>query len=80
MGKLLSFILIFFVISIIACQPAKEKVMEKKQVTIEKPAATGDAAVDAVGKDINNVDSIDKDLSADQLSNLDSGLSDVEKI
>ena len=42
--------------------------------------ATGDAAVDAVGNGLNNVDSVDKDLNSDDLSQLDSGFTDVENI
>lgn len=43
-------------------------------------AATGDAAVDAVGNDLNSVDSVEKDLGIDELSDLDSGLSDIQNI
>ena len=41
---------------------------------------TGDAAVDTVGKDLNNVDGIEKDLSTEDLNDLDAGLADVENI
>ena len=39
-----------------------------------------DAAVDAVGKDLNSTDTVANDLSTDTLGNLDSGLSDVQNI
>jgi len=41
---------------------------------------TGDAAVDAVGNDLTNVDAVEKDLGTDELSDLDSGLADVQNI
>lgn len=41
---------------------------------------TGDPAVNAVGKDLGNVDSVEKDLGADELGDLDSGLADVQNI
>jgi len=85
MKKILLSMLVLIIISVAACQQAaKEPVMEKKPDVMEKaPAtitATGDTAVDAVGNGLNNVDSVDEDLSADELSDLDSGLSDVENI
>ena len=84
MKKTLLSILIILIISIVACKPAAQvpskDVMEKKTDAMGKPAATGDAAVDAVGNDLNNVDSVEKDLSTNELNDLDSGLSDVENI
>ena len=83
MRKLLSFILILLVISIIACQPAKKEAMEKKDAAMEKtkPAiGTGEAVVDAVENDLNSINNVEKDLSSDELSDLYSGLSDVENI
>lgn len=48
----------------------------------EKPKVetTGDPAVNSVGKDLGNVDSVEKDLGADELGDLDSGLADVQNI
>ena len=84
MKKILISILILLIISIVACQPAKQEVMEKKEQAMEKEVpkveATGEAAVDAVGNDLTNVDKVDKDLSTDELSDLDSGLSEVQNI
>ena len=54
----------------------KGDVMQKT----EAPVATGDAAVDSVGKDLNSVDIVEKDLGTDELSDLDSGLSDIQNI
>ena len=72
MKRILLSIFILLLISIAACQPAKKEVTQA--------TATGDAAVDAVGKDLNNTDNVEKDLSTDNLGNLDSGLSDVQNI
>lgn len=83
--------LILLIISIVACQPAKQEVMEKKEQAMEKevqamekevPKAetTGEAVVDAVGNDLTNVNNVEKDLSADELGDLDSGLADVQNI
>ena len=53
--------------------------MEKAPET-PKVETTGEAVVDAVGSDLNNVDNVEKDLSADELGDLDSGLADVQNI
>lgn len=83
MKKAFLFVIVILLIFIAACKPAAQApggdVMQKKDI-VEKPAATGDAAVDAVGSDLNNVNNVEKDLSADDLNDLDSGLSDVENI
>lgn len=85
MNKILLSVFILLLISVAACQQAaKEPVMEKKGDVMQKPepptVATGDAAVDAVGKDLNVVDTVEKDLSVDELSDLDSGLADIQNI
>jgi len=84
MKKILYLVIVLLIISIVACQQVPKKdfkdVMKKKEVTIEMPATTGDAAVDAVGNDLNNIGTVDKDLSADELADLDSGLQDVQNI
>lgn len=74
MKKILLSFFILVLISIVACQKAVKK------VETPKVEATGDAAVDAVGNDLNNVDSVEKDLSGDNLSDLDSGLQDIQNI
>ncbi|MBI2650235.1 hypothetical protein HYX04_02885 [Candidatus Woesearchaeota archaeon] len=83
-NKIVLVILFIFLIFLIACQQAaKEPVMEKKADAMEKApatAATGEAAVDAVGSDLTNVDAVEKDLSSDELSDLDAGLTDVQNI
>ncbi len=85
MKKILLSIIVLMIISIVACQQAaKEPVMQKKADVMEKaPAttiATGEAVVDAVGNGITNVNTVEKDLSADELSDLDAGLTDVQNI
>ena len=81
MKKQILFIFILMIVFIAACQQAVQKeAAQKRPAEAPKTAATGDAAVDAVGKDINNVNSVEKDLGTDQLGDLDSGLADVQKI
>ncbi|MBI2659419.1 hypothetical protein HYX05_04970 [Candidatus Woesearchaeota archaeon] len=84
MKKILLSMLVLMIVSVAACQQAaKEPVMDKEpDVMVKAPATatTGDAAVDAVGNDLTNVDSVDKELSADELSDLDAGLADVQNI
>ena len=85
MKKILLSVFILLVISIAACQQAaKEPVMEKKEGAMQKEApkaeATGEAAVDAVGNDLTRVNNVENDLSADELSDLDAGLADVQNI
>ena len=74
MNRLVTFILIVLLISIVACKQAKQP-----QDVMEKPKTT-DAAVDAVGKDLNNVNSVENDLNIDELNDLDSGLVDIDNI
>lgn len=81
MKKILLSILILIVVFTVACQQAaKQGVMEKKTTEAPKTQTTGDAAVDAVGKDLSNVNSVEKDLNTDGLNDLDSGLGEVENI
>lgn len=82
-NKILIAILSLALILLIACQQAakevKQDVMEK---VAETPQAetTGEAVVDSVGNDLNTVNSVEQDLSDEQLGDLDSGLADIEKI
>lgn len=85
MKKIFLFIFVLMVISIIGCQQAvKKEVMEKKEeakvTETPKVDTTGEAVVDAVGSDLNNVNNVEKDLSDDELSDLDSGLADIANI
>lgn len=75
MKKAISAVLIFLVISIAACQPAKKEVKAET-----KFGATGEAAVDAVGNDLNNADNVENDLDSSELNELDSGFEDVQSI
>ncbi|MEK6983841.1 MAG: hypothetical protein AABX33_04675 [Nanoarchaeota archaeon] len=86
----IAMVLSILVIILAACQPAKKDVITNEELTKIKedmtkttPAqqgTTGNAAVDAVGKDLNQVSNEEKELSTDQLGDLDSGLNDVENI
>lgn len=85
MKKMLLSIFVIMLISIVACQKAvKKEVMEKKEEAkvTESPKVdtTGEAVVDAVGNDLNNVNNVEKDLGDDELSDLDSGLADIQNI
>jgi len=87
MKKTLLSIFILMIIFIVACQQtAKQGIIEKKADVMEKlPEApkietTGEAVVDSVGSDLNNINSVEKDLSADELSDLDSGFVDIQNI
>lgn len=84
MKKALLSILILLIISIVACQQAaKAPVTEKEgamQKEVPKAETTGEAAVDAVGNGLTNVDAVEKDLSSDDLSDVDAGLADVQNI
>lgn len=86
MRKLLTLFFILMVVSIVSCRQAAEKgVMEKKDMGKAPPETpkvetTGETVVDAVGNDLNNINSIEKDLSTDEFSDLDSGLADVQSI
>lgn len=74
-------ILIIFLIFLVACTQTATKeapsTKETKGVT-QIPPVAGDAAVDAVGKDLGSTDSVEKDLNADNIN--DSGLSDIQNI
>lgn len=74
MKKIMLIILSIFLIFIIACQQTIKK------GEVPDVGASGDAAVDSVGSSLNNVDSIEKELNTDELSNLDSGFQDVQNI
>ena len=80
MKKILFLILVIVSLFAVGCQKAGTGVVENKAPIEETTATTTDAIVDSVGNDINNVDSVDKDLSSDDLSGLDSGLNDVQTI
>lgn len=71
-------VLLIILLFLVACkQTVKEEVMKKETPKVE---VTGDAAVDSVGNDLNNVDSVENELNVDELNDLDSGLSDIENI
>ena len=80
MRKILLSIFILTLVFIIACQQAAKKEAGTAATSTPKVETPGDAAVDSVGNDLNNVDSVEKDLNADDLSNLDSGLNDTQSI
>lgn len=78
MKKTVLVVFMLLVVFITACQAPKKDTAVTKPAAVEKPVE--DAAVNSVGAGINNVDSVENDLNADELSDLDSGLSDIENI
>lgn len=74
MKKILFLMFVLIILSVSACKQAVKK------VEAPKVEATGDATVDSIGKDISSIDNIEKDLSVDELKDLDSGLSEVQNI
>jgi len=78
MKKVMFALFLLIIISLTACQAPKKDVVEKESGAIQKPVE--DAAVNSVGSGINNVDSVDNDLNSDELSGIDSGLTDIENI
>ncbi|HLG24699.1 MAG TPA: hypothetical protein VI564_07260 [Candidatus Nanoarchaeia archaeon] len=80
MKKILIIAFVLMIVVLAACQ--KQAAEVKKQDTSGDSAASqaSDKAVDSIGTDINNVDSIDAELSTDELNDMDAGLSDVENI
>ena len=78
MRKLKCLFLMLMLLSVVACQKAKPA--EVMDLPEQKTDAAKDAAVDSVGTDIDNVDTVDDDLNTDDLGELDSGLADIESI
>ena len=76
MGKLKCLFLMLMLLSVVACQKGKTTGVND----LAPQNTSEDAAVNSVGNDITNADSVEKDLSADNLNDLDSGLTDVENI
>lgn len=77
MKKAMLLILAAIVISIVACQ---QQPKAAKTTAMPAPNVASEAAVDAIGKDLGNVAADQNDLSTDNLSDLDSGLSAVQNI
>ena len=76
MKKIVILIFILSLLSVAACQPAKKEIKTEPKLA----ETTGDAAVEAVGKDLSTANSVEQDLNTDELGDLDSGLADIEKI
>ena len=69
MKKIIALLIILVLFT--ACQPVKKE--EKLQVQEQQQAET-------VGGGLENVDSIDSDLSDEQLNGMDSGFDDIQNI
>ena len=84
-SKLSMIILLVFIVSIvIACQKATNGTdlgtMKKTETSISGGSAGANAAVDSVGNDLNTANADEKDLGTDNLSDVDSGLNEVQNI
>ena len=73
---------IFLLIFVYACQPKTDVMQKPSETQTQQTAAeaTGDAAADSFGNDMNNINSEDKELGSSDLEGIDSGFSDVENI
>ncbi len=88
--KRLLLILILITVLVVGCQQAaKQEVLEgvpevvtTPEVVTETPEVetTGEQVVDDVGNDLNDISSVEDDLSIDDLEDLDSVLNDIENI
>ncbi len=67
---------------IAACQQAKKEVVTTppELPKVEMTKTTEDSVVVEVGKDLNNVNNVEEDLSTEEFSDLDTGLTDLENI
>ncbi len=79
MKRLLVIFLIFIIASISACSNQKTEDSSGIAENIPTEPATDDA-VDSVGDGLSEVDSIEDELSNEELNDLDAGLSDIENI
>lgn len=79
-NKIVVISITLIMIFILACQQGVKKEGAMNKAETPKVVSTGEAAVDAVGNDLNSVDSVEKDLNVDNLSDVDSGLTDVQNI
>ncbi len=83
MKKTLMLIFILLVVSVAACKQAAEQGVPGQKTTespLSPPAVTEDKAVSSVGSDIGSIEDIEKDLGTGDLSDLDSGLNDIQNI
>ena len=87
---------ILLVVSIAACQnnkrpqlpsdDSKNNAVNPSESSAQLPnsnanaGTTGDSTVDSIGNDIKSIDSANNELSTDDLSDLDSGLADIQNI
>lgn len=73
-------VFILLLVFILSCKKAVDKEVMTKPVETPTIETTGDATVDAVGTDLNNIGEVEKDLSTDELNDVDAGLTDIQNI
>ena len=80
-NKILISVLAVFLVFLISCQQApKKEVTGTAKITAPGSESTPNAAVDSIGNDITAASADEKDLGTDGLSDVDSGLSEVQNI
>jgi len=84
-NKFIIAILAIALIFLVACQQTVKEDIPKEDgagegVQTQITSTPSEPAVDNVGNDITNIDTVEKDLNTDELGDLDSGLSDIEDI
>jgi len=81
MNKLFSFAIIaLLAMALVGCG---QKATDKQEIVQKEASNTGATSSDAVSsanQDLQNVNDIEQDLSSDELSDVDSGLADIENI
>ena len=83
MKKILAICIILLMIAVACQQGVKKAPAENVQAggsQATTATTTGDATVDSVGNDLNKVNTDEKDLSTNNLGDVDSGLQDVQNI
>ena len=75
------FVLIFtLVLFIAACRQSKEDAVTRLPEVPKLETTSAEPIVNDASKDLNNVNSVEEELSAEALNDLDTGLADLENI
>ena len=81
MKKILFAILAIGLLLVVSCQKTETKPIPNAKPAVQPSVvAVEDKAVDSVGSAIADVDTIDQDLNADDMKDIDSGLDDIQSI
>lgn len=81
MRKILFLIFAASILIMASCQKTETKPMPAPSPVVQPgAAAVEDKAVDSVGSAIADVDTVDQDLNADDMEDINSGLDDLQSI